>query len=132
MCRFIASIALFTIFSCTLVQAATAIFIEQGDAFDFQCSKFVSDSGVSEADTQKVAELLPQVREIWGKSGESLLKGLEKVNSRNFKRKEISVTVITCRVVVAVSHPTVINMRPFLKMGLHGSEAILTDTIFMN
>jgi hypothetical protein len=33
---------------------------------------------------------------------------------------------------VAVSHPTVINMRPFLKMGLHGSEAILTDTIFMN
>jgi hypothetical protein len=110
--------------------AAPEIFIEQGEAFDFQCSQFVPNSGVSDADTEKVAELLPKVQTIWEKNGRPLLLGMEKLTSRDFKRKELSVTLITCRVVVAVSHPTVVNMRPFLKMGIVGNEAILTDTIF--
>jgi hypothetical protein len=52
------------------------------------------------------------------------------VVSKKFKRSELSVTLITCRAVIAVSHSTVINMKPFLKMGLRENEAILLDTIF--
>jgi hypothetical protein len=53
-----------------------AIFIEYGDAFDFQCGQMVPQNGVSESETKQVAQLVPTIQKLWNEQGQILLSSI--------------------------------------------------------